>query len=276
MGICARRCSLRRADPHARRLFLAGIDWRALAPAARERSPVPMVNLIQGFRHTAARRRPPAEFLRDRAIRICVSPELAAGAERHRRRVAGRSSPCRSGSTSSACRRPRPGASATSTASCSPSRTRRSAGASPSACRRADIASLLVDRPVRETSCCGDGASAGQRCTCRRCSRAPTCRRSRAWRSARSWSARTASATARSAATATPAWCPSAASGALAAATLLGRTPASRAPLPRARAGRSGARARQERRALRSSWTASVERWLAEPRAATAEHGLGS
>jgi hypothetical protein len=56
-------------------LFLAGMDWRALAPARRVDSPAPIVNLIQGFRHT----RPgdaAYEFLEHRAIRLCVSAEI--------------------------------------------------------------------------------------------------------------------------------------------------------------------------------------------------------
>jgi hypothetical protein len=56
-------------------LFLAGMDWRSLAPARRADSPVPIVNLIQGFRHT----RPDDaafEFLSHRAIRLCVSAEI--------------------------------------------------------------------------------------------------------------------------------------------------------------------------------------------------------
>ncbi len=61
-------------------LFLAGTDWRWLAPEARERSPVPVVNLIQGFRHTrdgdATR-----QFLTHRAIRICISPEVQEALE---------------------------------------------------------------------------------------------------------------------------------------------------------------------------------------------------
>lgn len=56
-------------------LFLAGMDWRSLEPGRRVDSPVPIVNLIQGFRHTrlgdAA-----YEFLEHRAIRLCVSAEI--------------------------------------------------------------------------------------------------------------------------------------------------------------------------------------------------------
>ena len=37
--------------------------------------PVPVINLIQGFRHTRPQS-PAFEFLRHRAIRLCVSPEL--------------------------------------------------------------------------------------------------------------------------------------------------------------------------------------------------------
>jgi len=56
-------------------LFLAGMDWRSLEPARRADSPVPILNLVQGFRHT----RPSDaayEFLAHRAIRLCVSAEI--------------------------------------------------------------------------------------------------------------------------------------------------------------------------------------------------------
>jgi hypothetical protein len=56
-------------------LFLAGMDWRSLEPARRADSRVPIVNLVQGFRHT----RPgdaAYEFLAHRAIRLCVSAEI--------------------------------------------------------------------------------------------------------------------------------------------------------------------------------------------------------
>lgn len=56
-------------------LFLAGMDWRSLTAEQRDAPPAPIVNLIQGFRHT----RPgdaAYEFLRHRAVRICVSAEI--------------------------------------------------------------------------------------------------------------------------------------------------------------------------------------------------------
>jgi hypothetical protein len=57
-------------------LFLAGTDWRALQPAQRARSPAPIINLIQDFR--AVREDGPLrEFLSHRAIRICVSEQIA-------------------------------------------------------------------------------------------------------------------------------------------------------------------------------------------------------
>jgi hypothetical protein len=53
-------------------LFLAGLDWQAVPDPA----PVPVVNLIQGVRHAdpGDPRRP---FLSRRAVRICISPEVA-------------------------------------------------------------------------------------------------------------------------------------------------------------------------------------------------------
>jgi len=57
--------------------FLAGMDWRALPGAERSSSPVPVINLIQGFRHTRPES-PAYEFLAHPAIRICVSEQLEA------------------------------------------------------------------------------------------------------------------------------------------------------------------------------------------------------
>lgn len=62
-------------------LFLAGIDWRALEPAQRAASQVPIINLIQDFRPT----RPTAqlhEFIAHPAIRICVSAEIQEALQR--------------------------------------------------------------------------------------------------------------------------------------------------------------------------------------------------
>jgi hypothetical protein len=56
-------------------LFLEGNDWRRLDEAARAQSAIPIVNLIQGFRH-ADPERGPYSFLRYKAVRICVSPEV--------------------------------------------------------------------------------------------------------------------------------------------------------------------------------------------------------
>ncbi|HEV7584971.1 MAG TPA: hypothetical protein VGO14_04240 [Solirubrobacteraceae bacterium] len=57
-------------------LFLAGMDWRALEPQQRSRSHVPIINLVQDFR--AVREDGPLRgFLAHRAIRICVSEQIA-------------------------------------------------------------------------------------------------------------------------------------------------------------------------------------------------------
>jgi hypothetical protein len=58
-------------------LFLAGTDWRALPPEQRNNSPRPIFNLIQHPRHAVAGSEL-REFLKHRAIRICVSEEVAA------------------------------------------------------------------------------------------------------------------------------------------------------------------------------------------------------
>lgn len=53
-------------------LFVAGLDWEAV-PAGLD---VPVVNLVQGVRH-ADPGDPRRAFLARRAVRICVSPEVA-------------------------------------------------------------------------------------------------------------------------------------------------------------------------------------------------------
>ena len=57
-------------------LFLAGGDWTAITEQVRRRPPVPVINLVQHVRHgDPANRR--YRFLEHRAIRICVSQEVA-------------------------------------------------------------------------------------------------------------------------------------------------------------------------------------------------------
>jgi glycosyltransferase involved in cell wall biosynthesis len=61
-------------------LFLAGMDWRTLAPAQRGASQVPLVNLIQDFRPTRAAAQL-HEFIVHPAIRICISAEIQQALE---------------------------------------------------------------------------------------------------------------------------------------------------------------------------------------------------
>ncbi len=61
-------------------LFLAGLDWFRVPEAERANSPVPIVNLIQGFRH-ADPHHPCYGFLKYPAIRICVSQEIKEAIE---------------------------------------------------------------------------------------------------------------------------------------------------------------------------------------------------
>jgi len=64
-------------------LFLAGLDWNVLDVEERQHPPVPIVNLIQHVRH-AQPGDPRYQFLRHKAIRICVSEEVkTALAETH-------------------------------------------------------------------------------------------------------------------------------------------------------------------------------------------------
>src|SRR5438552_2195391 len=57
-------------------LFLAGTDWRGVPELDRSHFPKPIINLVQHPRHAE----PNSElrnFLRNRAVRICVSQEVA-------------------------------------------------------------------------------------------------------------------------------------------------------------------------------------------------------
>ena len=58
-------------------LFLAGTDWRYVMARGLDRLPNPRLNLLQGVRHAQAGDELRA-FLRQPAIRLCVSPEVAA------------------------------------------------------------------------------------------------------------------------------------------------------------------------------------------------------
>jgi hypothetical protein len=51
-------------------------DWRILEPAARDASPVPIVNLLQS-RRAADPTLHLYKFLRHRAVRVCLSPDIA-------------------------------------------------------------------------------------------------------------------------------------------------------------------------------------------------------
>jgi hypothetical protein len=62
-------------------LFLAGMDWQVLPEPLRPNSPVPIVNLIQGFRHADPGNNC-YRFLSHRAVRICVSSEVAEAVKR--------------------------------------------------------------------------------------------------------------------------------------------------------------------------------------------------
>jgi glycosyltransferase involved in cell wall biosynthesis len=61
-------------------LFLAGFDWLRLTESQRTHSAIPIINLIQGLKHSE-----PAdtrsEFLKHKAIRICVSPQIREAIE---------------------------------------------------------------------------------------------------------------------------------------------------------------------------------------------------
>jgi glycosyltransferase involved in cell wall biosynthesis len=64
-------------------LFLSGVDWAMIDRADWADSPVPVVNLIQHVWHAAPNDRlGRSRFLPNKAIRICVSPEVTRALER--------------------------------------------------------------------------------------------------------------------------------------------------------------------------------------------------
>jgi glycosyltransferase involved in cell wall biosynthesis len=76
---------VRSFDPNgADCLFIAGLDWNALSPFPGVEARIPVLNLIQHIRH-AEPDDPRHAFLSRRAIRICVSPEVADVLESTRR-----------------------------------------------------------------------------------------------------------------------------------------------------------------------------------------------
>lgn len=75
--LCTEEAAADWAPAAADLFFLAGTDWRYMLAKGLDRLPNPKINLLQGIRHAQAgdELRP---FLRQPAIRICVSPEVAA------------------------------------------------------------------------------------------------------------------------------------------------------------------------------------------------------
>jgi len=63
------------APEEAAILFLGGVDWRMLPRRQQRRFSVPIINLVQHVRHADPRLHL-YRFLRNRAVRICVSPEV--------------------------------------------------------------------------------------------------------------------------------------------------------------------------------------------------------
>ena len=65
---------------HPDAVFLAGLDWRRIRPVARRWPRRPVINLVQHVRH-AEPDDPRYRFLHHRAVRICVSTEVAGAIE---------------------------------------------------------------------------------------------------------------------------------------------------------------------------------------------------
>jgi glycosyltransferase involved in cell wall biosynthesis len=67
---------------HPDLIFMEGLDWQLLDERYKHNSPVPIINLIQSFRHGYPDN-PRYPFLQYKAIRICVSPEIKQYLEVH-------------------------------------------------------------------------------------------------------------------------------------------------------------------------------------------------
>ncbi|CAD5943475.1 glycosyltransferase family 1 protein [Planktothrix agardhii] len=63
-------------------IFMEGLDWQLLDQNYKHNSPVPIINLIQSFRHGYPDN-PRYPFLKYKAIRICVSLEIKQYLETH-------------------------------------------------------------------------------------------------------------------------------------------------------------------------------------------------
>jgi glycosyltransferase involved in cell wall biosynthesis len=64
-------------------LFLSGVDWTMLDRATWAESPIPVINLIQHVWHAAPNDKlGRSRFLSNKAIRICVSPEVQRAIDR--------------------------------------------------------------------------------------------------------------------------------------------------------------------------------------------------
>jgi len=64
------------APDEADAIFIDGRRWDIMPPEFRDQSPVPIINLIQDFRHVNTSD-PSYQYLRHKAIRICVSSQVA-------------------------------------------------------------------------------------------------------------------------------------------------------------------------------------------------------
>lgn len=74
LGITGQELEVSQAE-HSNVLFLAGFDWWRLTESQRTHSANPIINLIQGLTHSdPADTR--SEFLKHKAIRICVSTQI--------------------------------------------------------------------------------------------------------------------------------------------------------------------------------------------------------
>lgn len=63
-------------------IFMEGLDWQLLDKKYKHNSPIPIINLIQHVRHGYPNN-PRYHFLKYKAIRVCVSPEIKQYLEAH-------------------------------------------------------------------------------------------------------------------------------------------------------------------------------------------------
>lgn len=171
--------------------FVSGVDWRQIDGAVRPDSPTPVVNLVQHVKHadtsdTLLRHR----FLPHKAIRICVSPEVAQAIEATGT-VRGPMFTIPDAIDVASLERLGSGAARDLDAVVAANKQPEMGAEVTARLDAPDAASSCSTPGSRATSCSTGSRGRAWRCSCPTPRRASTSPPSRPWRSARWWSART-------------------------------------------------------------------------------------